>query len=100
MVRGAKRSSCSIIGGTVRTSIDRSTSMTDTTRNDHGHQWPRGIGAPAARALAQAGYTHIDQLHGVASTELLKLHGVGPKAIRVLREALAERGLAFADIAD
>jgi hypothetical protein len=27
----------------------------------------------------------------------LKLHGFGPKAIRILRPALAERGLTFAD---
>jgi predicted flap endonuclease-1-like 5' DNA nuclease len=58
---------------------------------------PRTIGAPATRALAAAGHTRLDQLAGVRASELLKLHGVGPKAIRLLREALAARGLAFAD---
>jgi len=33
----------------------------------------------------------------VRAAELLKLHGVGPKAIRILRETLAAKGLAFAD---
>jgi hypothetical protein len=31
----------------------------------------------------------------VPERELARLHGVGPKALRILREALAERGLSF-----
>jgi len=58
---------------------------------------PRGIGNPATRALALVGLHRLAQLAKVGEAELLKLHGVGPKAIRVLREALAEQGLAFAD---
>ncbi|MFI8287770.1 DNA-binding protein [Streptomyces sp. NPDC085614] len=58
---------------------------------------PRGIGAPATRALTAAGYTRLDQLAGVPTAELLRLHGVGPKAVRVLREALGEHGLSFGD---
>ena len=48
-----------------------------------------GIGRPATRALALAGITTLDDVRGVDLDELLRLHGVGPKAIRVLREALA-----------
>ena len=55
------------------------------------------IGAPATSALALAGYTQLAQLTHVSAAELLKLHGVGPKAIRILRETLAAKGLAFAD---
>jgi len=51
--------------------------------------------APAARALAAAGYSRLSQLTEVSEAELLALHGMGPKAVRILREALAERGLAF-----
>lgn len=51
--------------------------------------------APASRALAQAGYTQLSQLSDVTAADLLKLHGVGPKAIRILREALSQKGLAF-----
>ncbi|MEC3951748.1 helix-hairpin-helix domain-containing protein [Nocardia sp. CDC153] len=58
--------------------------------------WPRGVSAPAARALAAAGYQSLDQLAGVDENELLALHGFGPKAIRVLREALRAEGLDFA----
>jgi predicted flap endonuclease-1-like 5' DNA nuclease len=52
-----------------------------------------GIGAPATRALASAGYTRLDQLAGVSRASLAALHGVGPKALRILDEALAEHGL-------
>jgi predicted flap endonuclease-1-like 5' DNA nuclease len=58
---------------------------------------PAGIGKPALRALAAAGYTHLEQLARVKEDELLKLHGVGPKAIRVLRAALEIQGLSFGE---
>ena len=38
----------------------------------------------------------IAELDGVPAADLLRLHGVGPKAVAVLREALAERGLTLA----
>jgi len=53
-------------------------------------------GAPALRALNAAGYTHLEQLTQVSEADLLKLHGMGPKALGILREALAAKGLAFA----
>lgn len=58
---------------------------------------PTTIGRPATRALANAGYTRLEQLAGVSAVDILRLHGVGPKAIRLLRQALADHGLAFAD---
>jgi hypothetical protein len=58
---------------------------------------PRGIGQPALRAFANAGYRRLEQFAGVSAAELARLHGVGPKAIRLLREALAAKGLAFRD---
>ncbi|MFI1912108.1 DNA-binding protein [Nocardia sp. NPDC020380] len=51
------------------------------------------IGAPATRALAAAGYRHLEQLAGVPEHELLALHGLGPKAIGILRQALTAQGL-------
>ncbi len=51
------------------------------------------IGAPATRALALAGYTRLEQLPGVPRAGLAALHGVGPRALRILDEALAEHGL-------
>ena len=57
--------------------------------------FPRGVGMPALRALAGAGFTDIDSLDGASVSRLLALHGMGPKAISVLRETLAARGKAF-----
>lgn len=54
------------------------------------------IGAPATRALRAAGITTLEQVAERTETELVALHGVGPLAIGRLREALAERDLAFA----
>lgn len=56
---------------------------------------PRSIGAPATRALTAAGYTRLSQLSSVPAAELAKLHGVGPKALRLLQEALQERGMSL-----
>jgi len=53
---------------------------------------PAGIGAPATSALVGAGYTSLDQLAGVPAGDLSALHDFGPKALRIIREALEERG--------
>jgi hypothetical protein len=51
------------------------------------------IGRPATAALQLAGYTGLGQLAGVPRATLAALHGVGPKALRILDEALAAHGL-------
>ena len=51
------------------------------------------IGAPAIRALNNAGYTSLRQLAGVPLAELAKLHGMGPKALRIIEDNLAKQGL-------
>lgn len=53
------------------------------------------ISAPAGRALASIGITTLGQLAGRPRDELLALHGMGPKAIRLIEEALDEHGLAL-----
>jgi hypothetical protein len=58
--------------------------------------FPCGIGAPATRALTAAGYSQLRQLAGVPAADLKKLHGMGPKALRVLQEALEAQGLSLA----
>ena len=65
--------------------------------DDSADQLPRGIGAPATRALAGAGYSRLEQLTQVTEAELAKLHGVGPRALRILGEALATSGRGFRD---
>ncbi|MDF2659870.1 MAG: DNA-binding protein [Paenibacillus sp.] len=54
------------------------------------------ISQPATRALAIAGYNRLEQFTKVTEADILKLHGVGPKAVRILNEALNEKGLSFA----
>ncbi len=69
------------------------------TRNYSANQasdLPTALAAPARRALVGAGYTSLAQLSAASEAELLKLHGMGPKALGQLREALAAQGLAFA----
>lgn len=73
--------------------------MTGEQRAALASDLPAGLGAPARRALAAAGYTSLAQLSAVAEADLLALHGMGPKALGQLREALAARGLAFAGAA-
>lgn len=51
---------------------------------------------PAERAMNEIGITTLNQLTAIKESELQKLHGMGPKAIRILKAALAEHGLTFA----
>ncbi len=70
--------------------------MTRDGGRSGGDDFPRGLAAPARRALAGAGYTSLIQLTAVTEQELVGLHGMGPNAVRQLKAALAERGLALA----
>ena len=54
------------------------------------------LSSPARRALMHAGITTLAQLSQYSEQELLKLHGVGPKSLPTLREALGEAGMALA----
>jgi predicted flap endonuclease-1-like 5' DNA nuclease len=75
-----------------------STSSTNGGRSTQStSDLPTGIGRPATSTLAVVGITRLQQLAKVSEQEVLALHGVGPKAIRILKETLAARGLAFAD---
>ena len=57
--------------------------------------FPIKLGAPAMRALANAGYTHLEQLALVGENEVKKLHGIGPHALKLLELALQDKGLDF-----
>ena len=62
---------------------------------DQPGELPAGIGRPATRALFGAGIRTLDQVAAHSAAELLAMHGVGPKAVRILGEALAERGMSL-----
>ena len=69
--------------------------MRDT--GEQGSDLPAELAKPARRALHTAGYIRLEQLGGSREAELLKLHGIGPKALEQIRLALAARGLSFAE---
>jgi hypothetical protein len=56
---------------------------------------PDAIGRTAARELSLNGITSLEDVSAHTEKELLAIHGVGPKAVRILGEALARRGLEF-----
>ena len=55
------------------------------------------IGAPATRALNNAGYTRLRELAGASRRDLAALHGMGPKALGILQAALTEHGMVLRD---
>jgi hypothetical protein len=71
--------------------------MGQTKDGQPQHDFPAGVAQPALRALFAAGYTRLEQLTEVSEQELMKLHGMGPKALGAIRGALHARGLSFAD---
>jgi predicted flap endonuclease-1-like 5' DNA nuclease len=56
---------------------------------------PNEIGKTAARELSLHGITSLQQVAAHSRRELLAFHGVGPKAIAVLGDALTAKGLAY-----
>ena len=60
--------------------------------------FPTGLSAPARRALAGAGYSRLEQLARVSEADIKRLHGIGPNALKQLRNALEAKGLSFADV--
>lgn len=54
------------------------------------------LAAPARRALENAGITTLTELSNHSEQEILALHGMGPKSLPTLRQALQEVDLAFA----
>ncbi|GAK13081.1 hypothetical protein [Geomicrobium sp. JCM 19039] len=51
------------------------------------------IGRPATSALHHAGIYTLEQVSEHTQKEIVALHGVGPKAIRILSETLEEAGM-------
>jgi predicted flap endonuclease-1-like 5' DNA nuclease len=56
---------------------------------------PDAIGKTAARELSLNGISSLEQVAAHSRASLLAIHGVGPKAIAILGEALAAKGLDF-----
>ena len=56
---------------------------------------PDTIGKTAARELSLHGITSLHEVAAHTRKELLAIHGVGPKAIAILGEALKAKGLTY-----
>ena len=56
---------------------------------------PSELPKPARRALVAAGYVRLEQFTQISEDEVLALHGVGQKAIDLLRRALHANGQSF-----
>lgn len=70
---------------------------TKTERADVENDLPAGLAKPAQRALAAAGLTRLEQFTKLSEAEILQLHGMGPKALELIRSALADKGQSFAE---
>jgi DNA-directed RNA polymerase alpha subunit len=57
---------------------------------------PAKLAKPAQRALSGAGITYLEQLTKMKEAELMKLHGMGPKAMQQISDVLKENRLSFA----
>jgi hypothetical protein len=66
-----------------------------TTSNQQENDLPR-LAQPAQRALAAAGVRNLEQLTKFREEEVKQWHGIGPNALKQLRQALVLRGLSFA----
>lgn len=73
--------------------------MTVTTHpiDERVSDLPAGLSKPAQRALAGAGYVRLEQFTTLHEVDLLRLHGMGPKALDLIRRALLATGRSFAD---
>ena len=58
---------------------------------------PLKLAGPAQRALANAGIRSVSKLARLSEDEVKQLHGIGSNALKQLRQALAGKGLSFAD---
>jgi len=57
--------------------------------------FPAGVGGPALRALDVAGVRSLADLELRTEAEILALHGMGPRALGILRDSLAASGRRF-----
>lgn len=53
------------------------------------------LSAPARNALVFEGIDTLEKLSNYTEKEILKLHGVGPASLPIMRTSLEEEGLSF-----
>lgn len=65
------------------------------TTHPNRDAFPAGMSGPALRALQAAGIRTVEDLASWTEADLLAHHGMGPKAIGLLKDALSARGERF-----
>lgn len=58
-------------------------------------EFPRSMGRPAINALGNSEITTFMQATALSEKDLMEMHGVGPKAVSILKQELADRGLSL-----
>lgn len=69
--------------------------MKNEQRQSQASDLPKGLSQPALRALSGAGCYRLEQLTKFSEAEVKQLHGMGPKGIDLLRQALSANGLSW-----
>jgi len=67
-------------------------------RKKNQGDFPDSLSSPAIRALLNAKIYNLKQLSKYTEDDILKLHGMGPKSIPVLKEALKQKNMSFTKI--
>lgn len=57
--------------------------------------FPKGVSQPAIRALASIGVSKVEQLTKHRESAVAMLHGMGPKALGILKAELKSQGKSF-----
>ncbi|MEP6781525.1 MAG: DNA-binding protein [Gemmatimonadaceae bacterium] len=57
--------------------------------------FPQGVSQPAIRALNSVGVASVESLARHREIDIADLHGMGPKAMGVLKAALKDKGKSF-----
>jgi hypothetical protein len=70
-------------------------SISGETTHPNKDAFPKGVSGPALRALNDARVRSVDELSDWSEADLAKLHGMGPKALGILRAALEAKGKRF-----
>lgn len=78
-----------------RATMDIKTTKTKQ-RTQPASDLPPELAKPAQRALAGAGITSLARLAKLSEADVKQLHGIGPNAVALLRQALTAKGLSFA----
>ena len=68
------------------------TARRDASTHPNRDAFPPGLSGPALRALAVAGVRSMTDLARWTERDLAALHGMGPKGVRMLRDALEASG--------